>query len=760
MSDQAQQSATQSNERSGLAKWTRRGFISAGALVGGGLVVGVALRRGDRRDQVADLVTEEGEALLNMWVKVDETGGITAIVPHSEMGQGAQTVLTQMLADEMDANWADVSFVEAPAEVEYANGDMAKGVLFPGADIPKVLLPTLNGAMYHAANELVQQITGGSYSIRSTGQAGMRVAGAAAKEMMVKAAAGKWQVNESELTTANSVVTHKASGRSASYGELASAAARFEPSVKPVLKQSDQFTLMGKSLPRHDIPAKVTGETVFGIDAQVPGMQYAAIRNAPVFGAQVQSFDGTAAKAKPGVTQIVNLGNAIAVVAESYWSAEQALNAVQIQWTKTDSDKVNSETLTEQFRGDLAQARVSGGTGADVEVGDVPAAFANAAQVIEATYEVPFLAHACMEPMNATARFENGKCEVWTGTQNPLGSRYEVAAALALETEDVVLHQHPMGGGFGRRSQSDVQIQAARIAREAGVPVKLILSRAEDMQHDFYRPGVASNFRVALDGAGQILAWDNVYHEKKEPVEAPVIPYEVAAQHIHYTDSPTHVPFGAWRSVDHSQHGFFTEAFFDEVAEAAGKDPYLLRRELLANKPRHRKLLDLAAEKAGWDQPLAEGRGRGISLQESFGSLVAQVVEVTVDGGEVAVDRVVVAVDPGFAVSPDGLTAQMESGVIFGLSAALYGEINIEEGRVVQSAYNDYPVVRMVDAPVVETHIVNSGESWGGAGEPGTPGVAPALANAVFQATGTRIRQLPVSKYDLNYSVSEPEELI
>jgi len=234
----------------------------------------------------------------------------------------------------------------------------------------------------------------------------------------------------------------------------------------------------------------------------------------------------------------------------------------------------------------------------------------------------------------------------------------------------------------------------------------------------------------------------------------------VAAQHIHYTDSPTHIPFGAWRSVDHSQHGFFTEAFFDEVAEAAGKDPYLLRRELLSNKPRHRKLLDLVAEKAGWDQPMPEGRGRGISLQESFGSLVAQVVEVTVDKGEVAVDRVVVAVDPGFAVSPDGLTAQMESGVIFGLSAALYGEISIEDGRVVQSAYKDYPVVRMVDAPAIETHIVNSGESWGGAGEPGTPGVAPALANAIFQATGTRIRQLPVSRYDLNFTMNEPEEVI
>ena len=760
MSEQLQDTGGQAEAPSAIAKWTRRGFISAGALVGGGLVIGVALRRGDRREQVADFVAQDSDALLNMWVKIDEAGGITAIVPHSEMGQGAQTVLAQMLADEMDADWADVSFVEAPAEVEYANGDMAKGVLFPGADFPKVLLPTVNGAMYQAANALVQQITGGSFSIRATGQAGMRVAGAAAREMLVKAAAGKWQVAESELTTANSRVMHQASGRSASYAELASAAALFEPSVKPVLKADDQFTLMGKSLPRLDIPGKVTGETMFGIDAQAPDMQYAAIRNAPVFGAKVQSFDAAGARAKPGVTKVVNLGDAIAVVAESYWTAEQALKTVKIQWTDTDSGNANSTAMSAQFREDLAKARVNGGTGSDVEQGDVSGAFASAAQVVEATYEVPFLAHACMEPMNATAHFADGKCEIWSGTQNPLGCRYEVAEALELDTDDVIMHQHAMGGGFGRRANHDVQIQAAKIAQQVQVPVKLILSREEDTQHDFYRPSVASNFRVALDGAGQILAWDNVYHEKNEPVEAPVIPYDVAAQHIYYTDSPTHVPLGAWRSVDHSQHGFFTEAFFDEVAQAAGKDPYLLRRELLASKPRHRKLLDLAAAKSGWDEPMPAGRGRGISLQESFGSIVAQVVEVTVDSGEVSVDRVVVAVDPGFAVSPDGLTAQMESGVVFGLSAALYGEISIDGGRVVQGSYDDYPVVRMKDSPVIETHIVNSGEALGGAGEPGTPGVAPALANAIFQATGTRIRQLPVSRYDFNYRLDEPEELI
>ena len=341
--------------------------------------------------------------------------------------------------------------------------------------------------------------------------------------MMIKAAAGTWQVPESELTTSNSTVMHKASNRTASYAELANAAAQFEPSNKPTLKSPEQFTLMGTDLPRHDIPSKVTGEAMFGMDAQVPGMHYAAIRQAPVFGAKVKSFDAADAKAQPGVTHVVDLGDAIAVVATGYWAAERGVKAVDIKWTATENDTVSSESIHQQFRTDLAKAHADGNSSADVEAGDMSGAFAAAAQVIEATYEVPFLAHSCMEPMNATARFANGQCEVWTGTQNPLGTRHEVAAALNLDLGDVALHQHVMGGGFGRRSQSDASIQAARIARDTGVPVKLIWSRAEDIQHDFYRPSVASQFRAAIGNDGQVLAWDNIYNEKHEPVEAPVM---------------------------------------------------------------------------------------------------------------------------------------------------------------------------------------------------------------------------------------------
>jgi isoquinoline 1-oxidoreductase beta subunit len=743
-----------------LSKWSRRSFIAGGVLAGGGVVIGVALRQGDFRDDVVSAVTAEGEALLNIWVKIDHLGKVTAIVPHSEMGQGAQTALAQMLADEMDAKWSDVGFEEAPPTGSYANWALSKGFVLGSAAVPELLVPTVNGLFYQVSKALRLQITGGSASIRTTGVHGMRVAGAAAREMLIKAAAGQWQVSANELVTNNSVVSHFASGRAATYAELASVAAQFSPSPTPRLKDLADFKVMGTSVQRHDIPSKVDGSARFGIDAQVPNMQYAAIKAAPVFGSEVASFDPAGALQRSGVSEVVNLGNAIAVVANGYWVAEQALVDVGVEWTKTVSDNVSSASMLKQFHDDLSRAAAQGTSTSDVELGDIDRVFAEADRVIEAEYKVPFLAHACMEPMNATALVQDDKCEVWVGAQNPLGFRYEVATALDLDVDNVTLHQHFMGGGFGRRASADSAIQAALIAKEVATPVKLIWSRKEDMQHDIYRPSVTSKFRAALDKNGEIIGWDNIYHEKHEPAEASVIPYAIANQHIHYTESPTHIPFGPWRSVDHSQHGFFTEAFFDEVAEASGEDPYHLRRKLLAGKPRHLKVLELAAQKAGWDQPLSKGQGRGISLQESFGSIVAQVAEVSLNNGKIAVERVVCAIDAGFAVSPDGLTAQMESGISYGLSAALYGEISIENGAVQQTAFSDYPVIRMQDSPKIETHIINSGEAIGGAGEPGTPGIAPALVNAIYQATGARVRQLPVSQYDFKFRIKEEAELI
>ena len=732
-----------------MGKWTRRGFIGAGLVGGTALVVGVALRPGQRAPELAAFVADDGEVLVNAFVKIDADNHVTAIVAHSEMGQGAQTALTQMLADELDADWDKVRFMEAPAEDGYANGPLAKGYLVPGMQIPEVLVPTVDGAFQKITETLHLQITGGSMSVRATGVYGMRVAGAAAREMLKRAAADEWQVPVAELVTENSTISHPATGRSDTYAHFAARAAEYTPSSSPRLKSPGEFRIMGQSKPRLDLPAKVDGSAMFGIDATVDGMKYATIAAAPVFGASVARMDDTAARAMPGVIDVVNLGNAVATVADGYWQAKQALAKVAIEWTATDNDLQSSDGIFEQFDRDISAARASGDSSEDMAIGDAAGALARADRVIERSYRVPYLAHSCMEPMNALARVTGDSCEVWTGSQNPLGFRYAVADALEMDAGQVTVNNFYMGGGFGRRSDPDTAIQAARIARATGVPVKLIWSREEDIRHDHYRPAITSSFRAALGADGKPVAWDNLFVDKHEPAEAPHILYDVPNQHVHYIDSPTHVPFGPWRSVDHSQHGFFTESFIDELAYEAEVDPFEYRRDLLASKPRHRKVLEEAAAKAGWDQPLGRNRGRGISLQESFGSIVGQVVEVTVDGDDISVDRVVVVADCGFAVSPDGLIAQMESGVVYGLTAALYGEITIENGRVAEGNFDTYPALRIDKAPVIETHIINSMEAWGGAGEPGTPGVAPALTNAIFAATGRRIRQLPLSRYEM-----------
>jgi isoquinoline 1-oxidoreductase beta subunit len=656
-----------------------------------------------------------------------------------------------MLADEMDADWEQVRIMEAPAVSEYANYALGKGFLLGDADIPEILLPSLDGAFIALTSVMNLQITGGSSSVRATGVHGMRVAGAAARQMLKEVAAERWDVNVDSLTTESGTVLHGASGRRADYAELATAAGALEPPVKPALKRPEEFTIMGQPKARLDIPEKVDGSAMFGIDAKVPGMKYAAIRSAPVFGGSVVTLVDAKARAIPGVLDVVDLGNAVAVVAEGYWQAEQALEKVTVNWNDDHAASISQEDIFTQFQTDLD----NGDGGEDMVRGDAPAAFANADRVVEAEYRVPYLAHACMEPLSATARIEDGLCEVWVGSQNPLGFRAEVASALEMPGEQVKVYNHYMGGGFGRKSNGDYAVFAARIAAAFGAPVKLIYSREEDTRQDFYRPAVVSRFKAGLDATGTPVAWQNHFVDKHEPAEATHIPYAIANLDIRDFDSPTHVPFGAWRSVDHSQHSFFTEGFVDELAAAAGQDGYRFRRSLLDDEPRMKAVLDRAAEESDWDRPLPAGWGRGIALQRSFGTIVSQVLEIEVVDGNVRVDRVVCAVDPGFAVNPDGLVAQMESGVIFGLTAALYGDISIENGAVKQGNFDDYEMVRMRESPRIETHIINSGESLGGAGEPGTPTVAPALANAVYDATGTRIRQLPLKIYDLEFRIEE-----
>ena len=732
-----------------MGKWTRRGLIGAGATAGGALVVGVAIRPGHRAPRVRPLVADGEEALLNVWLKIAPNNRATAIVPHAEMGQGVHSTLAQMLADELDAQWSLVDVQEAPAHEEYANYALGKGFLLGDADIPGILAGTVDGVFLELSQAMDLQITGGSSSVRASGFHAMRVAGAAARTMLAEAAASAWQVPVHALVMQDSRISHTASGRSADYAEFAAAAAAFSPPAKPRLKTPDRFRLMGTSAPRLDIPAKVDGSAAFGIDAMLDGLQVATVRGCPVFGGTVAAINDRKALQVPGVQQVVNLGDAVAVVADGYWHARKGLAALTVEWATNGLEGVDQASIYDQFSGALARAEVADSGTTEVSVGDVDAAIVGAVRRLEAEYRVPYLAHAAMEPMNCTVWLRDGVCDVWTGTQNPLGVRTGVAKIVELDVDRVSVRNAYLGGSFGRRSVDDYAMQAARIAKAMpGTPVKLVWCREEDIRQGRYRPAVISKFRGGLDANGNPVAWSNIYVDKHEPAAAPLIPYAIANQLIAHVSSPTHVPFGVWRSVDHSQHGFFTESFIDEMAAAAGKDPYRFRRDLLASSPRHRKVLDAAANAANWDAPKGAGAGRGIALQESFGSVVAQVVDATVRAGKVRVERVCCAADVGFAVHPDGLTAQLESGIVFGLSAALYGEISIAAGRVKQSNFHDYPVLRIDEMPEIKTVIVNGGGPLGGAGEIGTPALAPALANAIYDATGERIRQLPVANYE------------
>lgn len=749
-----------------MSKLTRRAFITTGVVAGGGLMVGIAMRPGNQvRDLAAKLGEEDGK-LIHTYIKIDTDNVITAIVPHSEMGQGVHTALGQMLAEELDADWDQIKVEEAPAIGEYASYSAGRRYLLAGIDFPNLVIPTVDGAMMRVADSLNLQITGGSMSVRTTGILAMRIAGAATREMLQNAAADAWGVPAREITTENSYVAHAASDRREPYAAFASAVADMTPSQTPTFKDPSQYKIVGTHKPRRDIPAKVDGTAKFALDVRLPGMVYASVVRSPVPGGSVVSVDDSAARAIEGVEDVVvipassvtnMLGEtlsteSVAVVADSYWTANRAVQLLDITWSETGYEAVSSDDIFAQFDRDI-----SAGTERQTDrvEGEVASAFDSAAKVIDADYHVPFLAHTCMEPLNATADVKADSAEVWVGCQNPLGFRRDVATILGMDPENVTLNNHLMGGGFGRKARPDYAMQVALLSKAVGKPVQLIWSREEDVRQDFYRPAVQSRFRAAFDDSNNLVAWENTYTNKNEPIEAPLIPYAVPSQDIGYVSSPTHVPFGAWRSVDHSQHGFFTESFIDEAANAAGQDPFEFRVALLEQHPRHLAVLRKAAEEAQWSRPLPAGRGRGISLQESFGSIVAQVVEVTVVEGEVSVDRVVAVIDAGLAVAPDGIAAQLESGIIYGLTAAMHGEISIENGAVAQSNFHDYQSVRMDEAPAIETHVINSGADIGGAGEPGTPGIGPALANAVFDATGVRVRQLPLKNFDLNYQVEE-----
>lgn len=727
-----------------MGKWTRRGFIAAGVATGGVFAVGVALREGHRAPKLAGMMTQEGETLVNVWVKLDNTNTVTAIVPHSEMGQGVFNTLSQMLAEEMDADWDKVRFEQAPAHEAYANYPMGREFLMGDTKVPGFVQDSLNGGFLHLAKAMSLQITGGSSAVRFTGQGGMRIAGAAARIMLRKAAASAWKVSEDELRTEKSYIYHDASGRSAPYSDFAEAASKLSPPTQPRLKPTSAFSLMGRSLARLDIPSKTDGTAQFGIDVDVPGLRYAAVMGPPVFGARVAALEDMAARSMRGVHKIINEEDFVAVVAESYWHAEQALAALDINWSHTGRETLDQAEIFARFKTDMARAVSEGREQTDIKKGQARKAGQAAPKRLEADFAVPYLAHAAMEPINATAQIKDGKVDIWIGHQNPLAIRNEIAGYLGVKQHDVTVHNYIMGGAFGRRFQADYGLMAVRIARHVEGPVKMIWSREQDTQQDFYRPATTAKIQAGLGEDGKPVSWDYQFVHKHDPPEATEIPYAIDNQLIHYAKTDNPIRFGAWRSVDHTQHGFFIETFIDELAHEAGKDPLSYRLALLTHQPRFTAVLNTAASAAGWGRTLPEGRGLGIAVNASFGTVVAEIAEVDVTGFTPRVVKVWAAADPGFVVNPDGFTAQIEGGIIYGLSAALYGNITVEKGAIAQSNFHDYRVMRIDEAPEIEVILVNSGANLGGGGEPGTPPIGPAVANAIFSATGQRVRTMPL----------------
>ena len=731
-----------------MKKISRRRFLITSALVGGGVLIGYSATRPSRHRLANTELAQRGEHYVTSLLKIEADNTVTVYVPHSEMGQGVHTSLSMMAADELDADWELVKIEQAPAIDLFANGDVIKGFASEFG-VPSFLEGLVSVSAIKVAELMNLQITGGSSSVRFTGEFGMRTAGAAARQMLINCAATRWGVAADECTTQLSHVHHNASGRSLAYGELAGDAALLEPPEDPVLKDPSQFNIMGKAISRVDIPAKVDGSANYGLDAKPADMLYAAIRFAPVFGTKLVSVDAGDVLNRRGIKRIVELEDSVAVVADSYWRAKEALKLVTSVFETSANDTTSSADIYAGFERSLADENGS----KVIEEGDTEAAMESAADVIEGNYRVPYLAHAAMEPMNCTVHIHDDKVDVWTSTQDALGIKARVAKIAGIAEDDATFHHSYLGGGFGRRLPFNWNVidHATLIAKEFDVPVKTVLSREDDMQQDYYRPAVASNFKAAFDAENNVLAWHNRFTGPVQTPGASHIPYAIANQSIRVVDGDTHVPIAAWRSVDHSQQTFFTESFVDEIAHRAGKNPYQFRMELLQQHPRHRRVLEVAAEAAGYGQNLPEGHALGIAVQESFGSIVAEIAEVSIgSNNEPVIHKVTCAIDCGWAVNPDTVEAQVESGIIFGLTAAMYGEISIENGRVAQNNFPDYEMVRMATSPEIDVHIVESGEALGGLGEPATPPIAAAVTNAIYILTGQRVRELPIKNHDFS----------
>ncbi|MDR3579438.1 MAG: xanthine dehydrogenase family protein molybdopterin-binding subunit [Oryzomonas sp.] len=710
-----------------IIKVSRREFIKTGILVGGGLVLACHISLGGRC-AAADAATGFAP---NAFLRIGTDGSVTVIVNKSEMGQGVYTSLPMLIAEELECDWKKVRVEAAPVAPEYNHTQFG---------------PVM--------------VTGGSSSVRSEWERFSK-AGAAAREMLVAAAAMRWKVEPSTCKAGNGVVIGPG-GKHSGYGSLAALAAKLPVPREPELKGSKQRKLIGKAIHRLDSPAKINGTAIFGIDVHTPGMLTAVIARPPVFGATMKGFDPKKALAVPGVKQVVAVPAGVAVVADGFWPARKGRELLEVTWDEGQWAQISTAAMREEY------ARLAAMPGlAARHDGDAPAELARAAHTLQGEYEVPYLAHATMEPLNCFVDLQSDRCLIRTGSQFQTVDRNAAAREAGLKPEQVSLETTFLGGGFGRRActASDFVIEAVQVAKAVGKPVKVIRSREDDMRAGYYRPMWYDRIAASLDDKGYPLAWRHTIVGQsiiagtpfesamvKEGIDqtsvegAADIPYAIPNLLVDLHSTKNGVPVLWWRSVGHSHNAFVVESFLDELAHSAGLDPYQYRRSLLEKHPRHLGVLRVAAEKAGWGTKLAAGTGRGIAVHESFGSFIAQVAEVALDtAGQVQVHRVVCAIDCGRIVNPDTIKAQMESGIIFGLSAALYGSITLKNGLVEQGNFDSYPLVRMKAAPRVEVHIVPSNEPPGGVGEPGVPPIAPAVANALFAATGARVRSLPLT---------------
>jgi isoquinoline 1-oxidoreductase beta subunit len=687
----------------------RRNFLRTAI---GGLLIGCYLP--ERRKLSADTSTAQNK--INAFVLVGNDDKVTLYIHKAEMGQGTVTSLSMLLAEELECDWSKIH------------------TEFPGVD-----------RAYGGFQGVV-----GSQSIR-TSYTSLRQAGAQAREMLIAAAAQKWGVDSSVLRAENGKVINTATSDEATYGSLAEAAAKIPPPEKVALKDPTQFKIVGKSRKRLDTPGKVDGSITFGIDVRIPNMVYAVVERCPVFGGTVASFDDSKTKATPGVKSVVKISNGVAVIADSTWAAMEGRRKLVVQWDEGKVAAHSTADITKSF----ADAVAAGGVAPQRTVGDATAALASSAKKIEAVYQTPYLAHAPMEPLNCTAWVRPDSVDVWASTQMQSGAQQIAAQKTGLPAGKVQIHSQYMGGGFGRRGGVDYIGEAVEVAKALDVPVKVTWSREDDMRHDTYRPASYCKFAGAVDAEGWPVAWTASIacpsfagpNTSTEGVRDAA--YTIPHFAVDYHDINPGVPVSYWRSVGYSQNTFFAESFLDEMAHLGGKDPVEVRRRFLQKNPRLLATLELAAQKAEWGKPLPAGHGRGISVANNVGSNTVQIAEVSVEKGKVKVHRVVCAVDCGAVVNPAGVAQQIAGGIAFGLSAALKGGVTIKNGRVEQGNFHQYDVIRIDEMPKVEVHIVPSQAASGGIGEASTPGIAPAVCNAIFAATGKRIRQLPIRPEDL-----------